>query len=255
MVPGVSAADDVPRVTRQQRRVDLLDAPLISPPPNTSPEASLRPQASFGNHSSTSLRLQPPAAGQSIINTTNPARSSPTFASKIAAAVWLMDLLAPNCSPADVAGGSSIREDAPMTEEIVTDVCVVGGGPGGVMLGLLLARAGIHVVVLEKHVDFFRDFRGDTVHPSTLNLIDQLGIREPFERVRHTRVSTLDVVINGVRLRGIDLRSLPKPNRHIALMPQWDLLNLLAEEGRRHPGFQMLMGAEACTVPKPVQAL
>jgi 2-polyprenyl-6-methoxyphenol hydroxylase-like FAD-dependent oxidoreductase len=135
-----------------------------------------------------------------------------------------------------------------MTEEIVTDVCVVGGGPGGVMLGLLLARAGIHVVVLEKHVDFFRDFRGDTVHPSTLNLIDQLGIREPFERVPHTRVSTLDVVINGVRLRGVDLRSLPKPNRQIALMPQWDLLNLLAEEGRRHPSFRMLMGAEATGV-------
>ena len=100
-----------------------------------------------------------------------------------------------------------------MTEEMVTDVCVVGGGPGGVMLGLLLARAGIDVVVLEKHVDFFRDFRGDTVHPSTLNLIDQLGIREAFERIPHTRVSTLDVVINGVRLRGVDLRSLPKPNR------------------------------------------
>jgi 2-polyprenyl-6-methoxyphenol hydroxylase-like FAD-dependent oxidoreductase len=148
----------------------------------------------------------------------------------------------------DVAGGSSIREDAPMTEEIVTDVCVVGGGPGGVMLGLLLARAGIHVVVLEKHVDFFRDFRGDTVHPSTLNLIDQLGIREPFERVPHTRISTLDVVINGVRLLGVDLRSLPKPNRQIALMPQWDLLDLLAEEGRRHPSFRMLMGAEAMGV-------
>jgi 2-polyprenyl-6-methoxyphenol hydroxylase-like FAD-dependent oxidoreductase len=135
-----------------------------------------------------------------------------------------------------------------MTEQIVTDVCVVGGGPGGVMLGLLLARAGIDVVVLEKHVDFFRDFRGDTVHPSTLNLIDQLGIREPFERIPHTRISSLDVVINGVRLRGVDLRSLPKPNRQIALMPQWDLLNLLAEEGRRHPSFRMLMDAEATGV-------
>ncbi len=135
-----------------------------------------------------------------------------------------------------------------MTDEIVTDVCVVGGGPGGVMLGLLLARAGIGVVVLEKHVDFFRDFRGDTVHPSTLNLIDQLGIREPFEQIPHTRVSTLDVVINGVRLRGVDLRSLPKPNRQIALMPQWDLLNLLTAEGRRQPSFRILMGAEATGV-------
>ena len=140
-----------------------------------------------------------------------------------------------------------------MTEEIVTDVCVIGGGPGGVMLGLLLARAGIDVVVLEKHVDFFRDFRGDTVHPSTLNLIDQLGIREPFEQVPHTRIGKLDVVINGVRLRGVDLRSLPKPNRQIALMPQWDLLNLLAEEGRRHPSFRMLMGAEATGVHRSAQ--
>src|SRR5947208_9653780 len=97
------------------------------------------------------------------------------------------------------------------------------------MAGYLFARAGVPVIVLEKHVDFFRDFRGDTVHPSTLNLIDQLGLREPFEQVPHTRVSTLDVVINGVRLRAVDLRTLPKPNREIALMPQWDLLNLLAE--------------------------
>src|SRR5882724_1927094 len=99
-----------------------------------------------------------------------------------------------------------------MSEEIVADVCVVGGGPGGVMLGLLLARAGIEVVVLEKHVDFFRDFRGDTVHPSTLNLIDQLGLRDEFEQVPHTRITALDVVVNDVRLRAIDLRTLPKPN-------------------------------------------
>ncbi len=135
-----------------------------------------------------------------------------------------------------------------MAQEISTDVCVVGGGPGGVMLGLLLARAGVGVVVLEKHDDFLRDFRGDTVHPSTLNLIDQLGIREAFEQVPHTRVSTLDVVINGVRLRGVDLRSLPKPNRQIALMPQSDLLNLLVDEGRRHPSFSMRMGADATGV-------
>jgi 2-polyprenyl-6-methoxyphenol hydroxylase-like FAD-dependent oxidoreductase len=142
----------------------------------------------------------------------------------------------------------SAWDDATVTEEITTDACVVGGGPGGVMLGLLLARAGIEVAVLEKHVDFFRDFRGDTVHPSTLNLIDQLGLRERFEQVPHTRLETLDVVINGVRLRGIDLRTLPKPNRQIALMPQWDLLDLLAAEGRRHPSFRMLMGAEATGV-------
>src|ERR1043166_1337046 len=135
-----------------------------------------------------------------------------------------------------------------MTEDIATDVCVVGGGPGGVMLGLLLARAGINVVVLEKHVDFFRDFRGDTVHPSTLTLTDRLGLGEPFEQVPHPRVTTLDAVVNGVRLRAIDLRTLPEPNRQIALMPQGRLPNLLAEEGRRHPTFRMLMGAEATGV-------
>ncbi|HKD96692.1 MAG TPA: FAD-dependent oxidoreductase [Micromonosporaceae bacterium] len=132
--------------------------------------------------------------------------------------------------------------------ELSTEVCVAGGGPAGVVLGLLLARAGVEVVVLEKHADFFRDFRGDTVHPSTLDLIDQLGVRDEFERIPHTRVTTLDVVVNGVRLRPLDLRSLRGPNREIALMPQWDLLDLLANEGRRHPGFRLVMGAEVTDV-------
>src|SRR5215467_6159985 len=134
------------------------------------------------------------------------------------------------------------------TGEMSTEVCVAGGGPAGVFLGLLLARAGVEVVVLEKHRDFFRDFRGDTVHPSTLNLVDQLGVREAFERIPHTRVTTLDVVVNGLRLRPLDLRSPRRPNREIALMPQWDLLDLLAGEGRRHPTFRLVMGAEVIDV-------
>src|SRR6478735_10649558 len=100
-------------------------------------------------------------------------------------------------------------------EQLVTRCCVVGAGPAGMMLGLLLARAGIEVVVLEKHADFFRDFRGDTVHPSTLDLLDQLGLRASFERIPHTRLPALDIVVNGIRVHAIDFGSLPGPNREI----------------------------------------
>ena len=129
-----------------------------------------------------------------------------------------------------------------------TQVCVAGGGPAGVMLGILLARAGIDVVVLEKHADFFRDFRGDSVHPSTIDLIDQLGLRERFEAIPHTRLRTLDVVVGDLRLHAIDFGRLRGPNREIAMMPQWDLLDLLASEGRRYPTFRLLMGAEVTDV-------
>jgi len=116
------------------------------------------------------------------------------------------------------------------------------------MLGILLARAGIDVVVLEKHADFFRDFRGDSVHPSTIDLIDQLGLRESFEAVPHTRLRTLDVVVGDLRLHPIDFGRLRGPNREIAMMPQWDLLDLLAAEGRRYPTFHLMMGAEVTDV-------
>ena len=103
------------------------------------------------------------------------------------------------------------------------------------MLGLLLAREGVEVVVLEKHDDFFRDFRGDTVHPSTLNLIDALGLRADFEAVAHTPLPALDVVINGVRLHAIDFRTQPAPNRSITLMPQGDLPTSLRPRPRTTP--------------------
>jgi 2-polyprenyl-6-methoxyphenol hydroxylase-like FAD-dependent oxidoreductase len=116
------------------------------------------------------------------------------------------------------------------------------------MLGLLLAREGVQVVVLEKHDDFFRDFRGDTVHPSTLNLIDALGLRARFDTIAHTPLPTLDVVINGVRLHAIDCSTLPSPNRFITLMPQGDLLDLLAAAAAHHPSFDLRMGATVTDV-------
>lgn len=132
-----------------------------------------------------------------------------------------------------------------MPERMTTTCCIAGGGPAGLMLGLLLARAGIDTVVLEKHDDFFRDFRGDTIHPSTIDLIDQLGLRERFDAIPQTHVHTLDVVINGNRVTPVDFSTLHRENDFIALMPQWDFLSLIAEEGARHPNFRLMMGADA----------
>jgi 2-polyprenyl-6-methoxyphenol hydroxylase-like FAD-dependent oxidoreductase len=129
-------------------------------------------------------------------------------------------------------------------ERLSTTCCIAGGGPAGIMLGLLLARAGIPVIVLEKHLDFFRDFRGDTIHPSTVDLVDQLGLRERFDAIQHSALRTLDIVVDGHRLRPVDLGHLRGHNREIVLMPQWDFLKLLAEEGERLPGFRLIMGAE-----------
>jgi 2-polyprenyl-6-methoxyphenol hydroxylase-like FAD-dependent oxidoreductase len=112
------------------------------------------------------------------------------------------------------------------------------------MLGLLLARGGIDVVLLEKHTDFFRDFRGDTIHPSTLDLVDQLGLRNQFDAIPQSAFSTLDMVLNGTRLRPVDFTHLRGRNHKIVLMPQWDFLDLLADEANKLPNFHLHMGAE-----------
>ncbi len=124
-----------------------------------------------------------------------------------------------------------------------TRCCVVGGGPAGMMLGLLLARAGVATVVLEKHGDFLRDFRGDTVHPSTLEILAELGLKEQFDALPQHRVEQLHgMFADGIHALG-DFRRL-RPFPYMALVPQWDLLNLLATEAQRHDGFQLCMRHE-----------
>jgi 2-polyprenyl-6-methoxyphenol hydroxylase-like FAD-dependent oxidoreductase len=130
-------------------------------------------------------------------------------------------------------------------EEITVPCCVVGGGPAGMMLGFLLARAGVKVLVLEKHADFLRDFRGDTVHPSTLELMYELGILEDFLRRPHQQFERLGAQIGETKVLFADLTHLPTHAKFVALMPQWDFLNFLAERARAYPEFQLRMQSEA----------
>jgi 2-polyprenyl-6-methoxyphenol hydroxylase-like FAD-dependent oxidoreductase len=123
--------------------------------------------------------------------------------------------------------------------------CIVGGGPGGMMLGFLLARTGVRTVVLEKHGDFLRDFRGDTVHPSTLQVMDELGLLDEFLKLPHQEVSRFSAQFGDERVQFADFSHLPVRARFIAMMPQWDFLNFLAAQGRRYPAFGLLMNAEA----------
>ena len=128
---------------------------------------------------------------------------------------------------------------------IRTQCCVVGGGPAGMMLGLLLARAGVEVVVLEKHADFFRDFRGDTIHPSTLDLMAELGCLEEFLSLPHQELHQIGATVNGVGVTMADFSHLPTRCKFIALMPQWDFLNFVSRRAARYPSFQLRMEAEA----------
>jgi len=122
--------------------------------------------------------------------------------------------------------------------------CVVGGGPAGMMLGYLLGRAGIDVVVLEKHDDFFRDFRGDTVHPSTLEVMSELGLIDGFLKLPHQQLQKLDGVIGGRPVRIADLGRLDIEYPFIAFMPQWDFLNFLRASGARFPSLRVMMNTE-----------
>src|SRR5690349_14878753 len=123
--------------------------------------------------------------------------------------------------------------------------CIVGGGPAGMMLGYLLGRAGIDVVVLEKHADFFRDFRGDTVHPSTLQVMDELGLIDGFLKLPHQRLQRMEGMFGGETVRLADLGRLHVKYPFIAFMPQWDFLNFLRESGKRFASLKVMMSTEA----------
>lgn len=129
-----------------------------------------------------------------------------------------------------------------MTES--TTCVIAGGGPAGMVLGLLLARAGVEVTLLEKHADFLRDFRGDTVHPSTLRLIDDLGLWSRFAELPQSRVEQGALIVDGRPLTLVDFRRLHQPHPYIAMVPQWDLLTMLAEAAQAEPTFSLRMSTE-----------
>ena len=126
-----------------------------------------------------------------------------------------------------------------------TTCCIAGGGPAGIMAGFLLARAGVRTTVLEKHKDFFRDFRGDTIHPSTLQIMHELGLLDAFLQLPHSKVRTLRGLVGDTEIQFGDFTHLPTVCKYVALMPQWDFLNFLAEQGRHYAGFDLHMETEA----------
>src|SRR5436853_3402992 len=128
--------------------------------------------------------------------------------------------------------------------EMNTRCCIAGGGPAGMMLGFLLARAGVDVVVLEKHADFLRDFRGDTVHPSTLEVIYELGLIEEFLKRPHQELREFSAQIGNEMIPVVDLTHLLTHCKFLGFMPQWDFLDFIAEHARMYPTFKLLMQAE-----------
>ncbi|MBN9062045.1 MAG: hypothetical protein BGP06_14185 [Rhizobiales bacterium 65-9] len=132
-----------------------------------------------------------------------------------------------------------------MTNHLRTTCCIAGGGPAGIMLGFLLARAGVDVTVLERHADFFRDFRGDTIHPSTMQAMSELGLLDDFLKLPHNRADRLSARFGDKEVAVVDFTHLPTAAPYIAFMPQWDFLNFIAERGRALPRFRLLMEARA----------
>ena len=137
-----------------------------------------------------------------------------------------------------------------MAGRISVQCCIAGGGPAGMMLGLLLARAGVDVLVLEKHADFLRDFRGDTIHPSTLEIIHELGLLAQLLALPHQKAPEINAQFGDLTLTVADFSTLPTRCGFIAFMPQWDFLNFLAEQGSRYPTFRVLMQAEVTDLLK-----
>jgi 2-polyprenyl-6-methoxyphenol hydroxylase-like FAD-dependent oxidoreductase len=140
----------------------------------------------------------------------------------------------------------SLRDrDDEFMETLSTTCVIAGGGPAGMMLGFLLARAGVDVTVLEKHKDFLRDFRGDTVHPSTLQVMHELGLLEKFLTLPYSKIRTANLEIGDAHFSVGDFSRLPTICKFIALMPQWDFLDFIAGEARKLPNFHLLMQTEA----------
>src|SRR5437016_13702778 len=131
-----------------------------------------------------------------------------------------------------------------MAEKLQTRCVIAGGGPAGIMAGYLVARAGVPVVVLEKHADFFRDFRGDTIHPSTLQLMYELGLLDEFLKQPHQELRELRAIVNGKAVPVADFTKLPTHCKFIAFMPQWDFLNFLSSHAKRFATFQLHMETE-----------
>jgi len=133
----------------------------------------------------------------------------------------------------------------PARRALAVQCCVVGGGPAGMMLGYLLGRSGIRTVVLERHADFFRDFRGDTVHPSTMQVMLELGLLDDFLKIPHQQLTQMQGMFGSTPVQIADLSRLNTACPFIALMPQWDFLNFLDTKGARFPGLQVLKSTEA----------
>ncbi|HEY6335837.1 MAG TPA: FAD-dependent oxidoreductase [Alphaproteobacteria bacterium] len=129
-------------------------------------------------------------------------------------------------------------------ETIAVQCCIAGGGPAGMMLALLLARAGVEVLVLEKHADFLRDFRGDTIHPSTLQVMAELGVLDDFLKLPHQKAYSINAQIGASTFAFADFSHLPTRCGFVAIMPQWDFLNFIAGQGKRYPSFALRMRAE-----------
>ncbi|WP_322867921.1 FAD-dependent oxidoreductase [Aquicoccus sp. G2-2] len=133
--------------------------------------------------------------------------------------------------------------------EIENATCLIaGGGPAGLMCGCLLARSGVNTIVLEKHEDFLRDFRGDTIHPSTLEIMHELGVLENFLRLPHQDVSYAEADIAGTSVRLADFTRLPVQHQRLVLMPQWNFLNFISQEAKKLPNFKLLMKTEAKSI-------